>query len=42
MAAILNGEWAVRHNFERGPPKDYPAKFGLILLSSFSQFRGED
>jgi hypothetical protein len=32
---------AVRHNFERDPPRDHPcsARFGLIW---FSGFRGED
>jgi hypothetical protein len=31
---------AVRHNFERDPPKDHiPAKFSVIW---FSGFRGED
>ena len=30
---------AVRHSFERDPPRDHPARFGLIW---FSGFRGED
>jgi hypothetical protein len=31
---------AVRHNFERDPPKDHPClRFGVIW---FSGFRGED
>ena len=30
---------AVGHNIERGTPKDFPARFGLIW---FSGFRGED
>ena len=30
---------AVGHNFERDPPRDHPARFGLIW---FSSFRGED
>ena len=30
---------AVGHNFERDPPRDHPARFGLIW---FSGFRGED
>ena len=30
---------AVRHSFERDPPRDHPARFGLIW---FSGFRGEE
>ena len=30
---------AVGHNFERDPPRNIPARFGLIW---FSGFRGED
>jgi hypothetical protein len=32
MAATLNGGRAVRHNFERGPLKDYPRQDWQIFL----------
>jgi hypothetical protein len=38
-AAILNGGWAVGHNFETTHPGTIPVRFGLIW---FSGFRGED
>jgi hypothetical protein len=34
MAATLNGGRAVRHNFERGPLKDYPRQDWQIFLGT--------
>ena len=37
MAAILNGEQVIGHNFEIGQPKDHPSQ---IWFNSDQQFQG--
>jgi hypothetical protein len=36
-AAILNGGWAVGHNFERDPPRDHPCQVWFNLVQPFQR-----